>query len=212
MMKLNSNHIKGLLQSFAQTMHDERDYLIEIDGIFGDSDLGITMDEGFTAAFKAIEDLDEKDIGKLLYFAGKAMSSKVPSTMGTLMATGLMTAGKSLRDHYELDLAGITAFVDSYLAGVMKMGKAEPGEKTFIDGWLPAVESLKNSVDQNSTIKTAMTAAAQAAEQGFENTSGMIAVHGRAAIRGEKSREAMDPGAAVAMLLMRSFSGYVNSV
>ena len=42
-------------------------------------------------------------------------------------------------------------------------------------------------------------------EEGYEFTSTMIAVHGRAATRGEASRSLKDPGAYVAMLMMQAF-------
>ena len=47
--------------------------------------------------------------------------------------------------------------------------------------------------------------AAQAAEEGFKATTTMLAVHGRAATRGEASRELEDPGAYVAALIMKAF-------
>ena len=50
--------------------------------------------------------------------------------------------------------------------------------------------------------------AAQAAWTAFENTKGMLAKHGRMAIRGEQSRELLDPGAAVAALLMRGYADF----
>ncbi|MDD3141406.1 MAG: DAK2 domain-containing protein, partial [Lachnospiraceae bacterium] len=48
-----------------------------------------------------------------------------------------------------------------------------------------------------------------AAKEGFENTTTMKAVHGRAATRGEASIKLEDPGAAVAMLLMKAFAEIV---
>jgi len=41
--------------------------------------------------------------------------------------------------------------------------------------------------------------------RGYENTKEMLAVHGRAATRGEASRELLDPGAYVAALLVKAF-------
>lgn len=49
----------------------------------------------------------------------------------------------------------------------------------------------------------------EAACAGYENTATMLAVHGRAATRGEMSRTLKDPGACVAVLMMRAF---VNSM
>ena len=83
--------------------------------------------------------------------------------------------------------------------------KAKPGEKTFIDGLAPAVAALKQSLSEDSNLMAAAVKARQAAEKGFQNTTTMIAVHGRAAARGEASRSLKDPGAAVAVLIMRAF-------
>ena len=49
---------------------------------------------------------------------------------------------------------------------------------------------------------------AEAAWSAFEGTKGMLAKHGRMAIRGEASRELLDPGAAVAALLMKGYAEY----
>jgi dihydroxyacetone kinase-like protein len=126
--------------------------------------------------------------------------------MGTLMASGLMQAGKVLKGKEELDAQGEAAFFEAYFDGVQQRGKAKVGEKTFLDGLWPAVESLKASAEKGSLTAEDAENAAAAAEQAFENTKGMTAVHGRMAIRGEASRELYDPGAAVAMLLMRAYA------
>ncbi|NMB94533.1 MAG: hypothetical protein GYA26_09940, partial [Flexilinea flocculi] len=60
---LNACDIKKLMQCWAEVMVQNRDYLIELDSHVGDSDLGLTMGDGFTAASNAIADLDESDIG-----------------------------------------------------------------------------------------------------------------------------------------------------
>ena len=49
-------------------------------------------------------------------------------------------------------------------------------------------------------------AIADAAEEGFKATTTMLAVHGRAATRGEASRSLEDPGAKVASLIMQAFA------
>ena len=54
-------------------------------------------------------------------------------------------------------------------------------------------------------IQAAAQKAYDASKAGYENTSTMIAIHGRAATRGEASRSLKDPGACVAMLMMEAF-------
>lgn len=201
---MNNENIKKLLKSFMDIMVENKEYLIDLDSVVGDGDLGLTMSDGFTAAYKAVENSDEEDVGKLLYMGGKAMSTAVPSTMGTLMASGFMNAGKVFKGKTGLQNIDIAELFQAYMEGVSARGKAKIGEKTFLDGMFPAVEALKVSLQQNDALPVAARKAAEAAEDAFKNTTTMIAVHGRAATRGEASRTLLDPGAAVAMLMMKA--------
>lgn len=203
---MDNNYLKNLMKSFMDIMVENRDYLIDLDSVVGDGDLGLTMSDGFTAAYKAIENFSENDAGKLLYNGGKAMSTAVPSTMGTLMASGFMNAGKILKGKAELQDSDIAELFQAYMDGVAARGKAKIGDKTFLDGINPAVEALKAALQQGDSLAAAAQKAADAAEQAFKNTTTMIAVHGRAATRGEASRALLDPGAAVAMLMMKAFA------
>jgi dihydroxyacetone kinase-like protein len=197
--------ITEFLHQASIIMTDEKDYLIKIDGIVGDSDLGLTMSDGFTAAYESARDSAESDLGKLLYAAGKTMSNKVPSTMGTLMASGLMQAAKDLRGKTEFnDNDWVTLFA-SYEAGVQRRGKAKLGEKTFLDGFDPGVNALRTAIEGGESLKSAADKAAKAADEGFKSTVGMLAVHGKAAAHGEASRDLEDPGAKVASLIFQAF-------
>ncbi len=190
------------LDELQKIMSENREYLIDLDFVVGDGDLGLTMSDGFLAAYQAGKDYPETDIGKMLYSAGKAMSSAVPSTMGTLMASGLMEAGKVLKGKTEIENEDIATFFMAYEEGVMNRGKAKVGEKTFLDGLDPAVEAMKASFAEGDELSVVAQKAVRAAREGFEKTTTMIAVHGRAATRGEASRSLKDPGAAVALLMM----------
>lgn len=55
----------ALLSRWAQVMEDNKEELIRLDGLCGDSDLGLTMSAGFAAAAQAANASDERDIGKL---------------------------------------------------------------------------------------------------------------------------------------------------
>lgn len=62
------------------------------------------------------------------------MASAVPSTMGTLMASGLMNAGKALKGVEQLNAAQEAELFQAWFEGVKSRGKAELGDKTFLDG------------------------------------------------------------------------------
>ena len=205
---MNATDLRALLARWAGIMADKRDWLIELDSVVGDSDLGLTMSDGFRAASEAANACELTDVGKLCYQAGKAMATAVPSTMGTLMASGLMNAGKVLKGVEQLGSEQEAKLFEAYLEGVKNRGKAELGDKTFLDGLAPAVEVLTQAAKAGPIGAEAAQAAADAAWQAFENPRGMLATHGRMAIRGEASRELLDPGAAVAALLMKGYAEF----
>ena len=205
---MNAADLRKLIQVWAELMAENRDWLIELDSVVGDSDLGLTMSYGFRAAADAVRESEASDVGKTAYLAGKAMASAVPSTMGTLMASGLMNAGKVLKNVEELDAKQEAAFFQAYFDGVKNRGKAELGEKTFLDGLYPAVQALWEGAETGLSQKKTAQQAASAAWRAFEDTKRLLAKHGRMAIRGEQSRGMLDPGAAVAALLMKGYAQF----
>ncbi|MEG2512752.1 MAG: dihydroxyacetone kinase subunit L [Acetivibrio sp.] len=194
-----------LLDEIQKIMCENRENLIDLDRVIGDGDLGLTMSDGFKAAYEGVKNTTETDIGKIIYAAGKAMSTAVPSTMGTLMASGLIEAGKVLKGKMEVEKEDIATFFMAYEEGVMMRGKAKIGEKTFLDGINPAIEAMKKSFNKGEALEVVAKKAVEAAEEGYINTEKMLAVHGRAATRGEASRSLRDPGAKVAVLIMKAF-------
>lgn len=203
---MNGRQLCALLDTWAKVMAEQRDWLIKLDSVVGDSDLGLTMSDGFKAAADAARENDLTDMGKIAYQAGKAMAAAVPSTMGTLMASGLMNAGKVYKGTKDWNATQESGFFAAYFEGVQARGKAALGDKTFLDGMYPAVEALRLSAETGVIDAKAAQCAADAAWNAFENTRGLLAKHGRMAIRGEQSRDMLDPGAAVAALLMKGYA------
>lgn len=203
---MNKNELVNFLRQLKNTMEDNREYLIELDSIVGDGDLGLTMSDGFRAAYEAVKDLEETDAGRMCYTAGKVMAEKVPSTMGTLMASGLIEAGKELRDKEGMKDTAWIIFFKAYETGVCKRGHAKVGDKTFLDAFHPACEVLESQLDQGAPLEEAARKASAAAETGFYATAALTAVHGRAAAHRERSGQTEDAGAAVAMLMVRAFA------
>ncbi|WP_392558724.1 dihydroxyacetone kinase subunit L [Orbus mooreae] len=210
-MQLTAIALKPLFSQWAAIMQSEKEQLIELDSVVGDGDLGLTMSDGFTAANLAVQDSNEQDIGKLFYVAGKTMMNAVPSTMGTLMASGLMQVGKTFKDRPSIDSTEFGELFLAYFNGVQARGKAQIGEKTFLDGLYPAVQTLIAAYQTEAWDILANQALASA-QMGMMNTTHMLAIHGRAATRGEQSRTLLDPGAYVAMLLLRGYANFAQQL
>ena len=201
--------VKSFIALLKNRVLENKDYLIELDSVMGDGDLGLTMAAVFTAQDEFVSSWDDRDIGLMLMKSGMIMSKAAPSTMGTLMATGFMRGGKALKGNEELGLPELTEFWKAFVEGIMDRGKAKPGEKTIIDALHPAVLSLEKSKDAGESLTEAITRAAAASAKGLEATMNMVAQHGRVAYYQEKSREIQDPGATMGNLLFQTLAEYI---
>lgn len=200
-MQLTANDFIRVFQAWADIMNTNKDYLIKLDAIAGDGDLGLALTDGFNATLAAIEKAETDDIGLLFYQAGKTMSVYAPSSLGTLIAFGFMDTGKSLEGKKAISGCDISGLLEIFENAIIERGKAKLGEKTFLDGFDPAVRVLKEAKSEDE-IPAALHRAAMEAHHGAIRTVGMLAKFGRIAIRGEDSRQILDPGAIVASLMI----------
>jgi dihydroxyacetone kinase-like protein len=93
-------------------------------------------------------------------------------------------------------------------AGVAKLqrqSRAQVGDKTMMDAFLPALAALK-SADSARGIKAALEQAAEAASKGAEATRNMKAKFGRARNLGDRVLGHTDPGAVSVSLIFKGFS------
>ena len=210
MKKLEISDIKHILNDLKVVMVENRDYLVKIDGVMGDSDLGLTMSAAFTAGSDLADEYTDDDIGTLFAKAGMAMAKAAPSTMGTLMGTGFMRGGKALKGKSEIDLQDLYLFWDAFMTGLLDRGRAKIGDKTINDSLYPAVLVLKEESGSGSELYPAFQKALIATEAGVEKATTMQAQFGKAAYYGEKSRGVIDPGSIVGKLLIETFTKYFN--
>lgn len=204
----------GLAALFArlrEVFAERRDELIALDGKLGDSDLGITMNKGFNAAYDAVAANASDDLGKTLSQAGLAFAKAAPSTMGTLTATGLMRGGKALGGRDRLGTTELALFWAAFRDGVAERGKAKPGDKTILDVLGPVAASFEASAAAGLPLPAALEAAHGAAEAGLEATKAMKAQHGKAAVYQEKSIGLPDAGGTVAVLIVGAMRDVVSA-
>lgn len=208
---LSAKDIKDYFSRLAETMQANKERLIEMDSIFGDGDLGLTMSKGFSTANMALQASEEADLGKLLFLAGKTMASSVPSTMGTLIANGWMQAGKTLKGKTEVDGADVYQLFDAFYRGIADLGGAKPGEKTILDGLTGSLAFLQGKPFELLSHREVAEKLRLVTDKDVAATADMLAKHGRAAIRGEASRGIIDPGAQVGRLIMDCFAELLES-
>ncbi len=207
MDRIGKADLTPLFASLRDVFVAQRDYLIALDGKVGDSDLGLTMNKAFLAAYESVSANTEDPVGRTLQLAGMAMAKAAPSTMGTLLATGFMRGGKALESAIFIGTAELSLFWSAFLNGVGERGKAKRGDKTLIDVLAPIAEAFAAAGPVG--LAAACASAAAAAAQGLEATKGMIAQHGKAACFQEKTLGLQDAGATVGFLLADTLRAFV---
>lgn len=195
---------RTMFDGIAEMFDRQCEKLCEMDAMMGDGDLGLTMKKGFAVCAETIRQSQDTNPGKAIMMAGMKMSSAVPSTMGTLMSSGLMTGGKIVADKFEWGSAEFAAFLDGFCAGVAKRGKCAPGDRTIYDALYTASEHARQAQKAGENLDGVAKAAWEGALEGIESTKQMMPKYGKAAVFSEKAIGHADQGAVAAGLLMEA--------
>jgi dihydroxyacetone kinase-like protein len=198
---VDAETVRRWLQAAAASLHEQRDYLTQLDAAIGDADHGTNMDRGFTAVIEKLEGL-EAPPGRLLITAGGTLVSTVGGASGPLWGTALRRAGRALGDAPEFDGPELSSAFEAALEGVVELGAAQEGDKTMVDALAPAVRALRERLDDGSTVAEALAAARTACEDGMRATVPLQASKGRASYLGERSIGHQDPGATSTALIV----------
>jgi dihydroxyacetone kinase-like protein len=200
---ITRDDILAWLKCYRQALGENKDYLTRLDSPIGDADHGANMDRGFAAVMVKLPTVADKDAGTILKTAGMTLVSTVGGAGGPLYGTLFLRAGMALDGKMELTPQELLAAFEAGLAGVQQRGKATTGEKTMVDALTPGCQAMRLALDNGSDLRTALLAAADAAEQGMRDTIPMLATKGRASYLGERSIGHQDPGATSSALMFR---------
>ncbi len=190
----------------ADTLHENAQYLTELDSAIGDADHGTNMNRGFTAVRAKFASMEAMDMAGTLRTVGSTLVSTVGGASGPLYGTAFLRAGGAVAGKESLTPADLVAMLDAFLGGIVARGKAHTGEKTMIDALTPAVNSAKEALAQNASLAEITARAASAAEEGMKSTIPMLATKGRASYLAERSIGHQDPGATSSWFILRALA------
>ncbi len=205
-MTINKEDIILWLKNCAKVITEQRDYLVELDAAIGDADHGVNMERGFNAVLLKLPELVEQDIGSILKTVGMTLVATVGGASGPLYGTFFLQAGAKLTGKVELNLADWVSALEAAVQGVMMRGKAQAGDKTMLDTFIPALQALQEAQTENLRLSEALQKATAAAEKGMQSTIPLQARKGRASYLGERSIGHQDPGATSAYLILKAAS------
>jgi len=201
---ISYDDVAAWVRLLAERLHAEKEYLTELDSAIGDADHGINMDRGFTAVMAKLPALPVGDIGGLLKGVGMTLVSTVGGASGPLYGTFFLQLGGGTAGKADIELGDFATAMEAGIAGIQRLGKAEPGDKTMLDALLPARDALRGGLDRGDAPVAALAAAVAAAEQGMLATIPLVARKGRASYLGERSAGHQDPGATSSHLLLKA--------
>ena len=191
----------GMLRA-SKALNQNSAFLTELDQALGDGDTGITLGKVATALIDYVNANAVDDIGNYLAKAGMAANKAAPSTLGTLLATALMRAGKEVKGQTELSTQDLVNMFNAADDGVQQRGKAKLGDKTIVDALQPASVAFAEAIAAGASLKEAGLRALQAAAEGRDRVTPLRSQVGRASWVGERTEGKVDPGCAALVVIL----------
>ncbi len=181
--------------------------ITELDQAVGDGDLGVTAVKVAEVLEAAAGRASPTNIGKLLAETGMALNRAASSTMGTLMATALVQAGKVALGKQKLAVVDLPLLLDAATTGIETRGKARLGDKTAIDALRPASDAFSAALAAGQPLAAAAAAMLAAARDGRDRVTPLRNKIGRASWLGERTEGKVDPGCALATVALAALAG-----
>ena len=207
------SQICGMLNAAAAEIRQHHEMLSQLDSAVGDGDHGTTILRTMEAVAKTVAETVPNTVPNAASDDLKSLFSKVAwavmscdgGSTGPLLGSFFLGLSDGAAGQTSLDVPALAALFASGIAKMQKQSRAQIGDKTMMDAFLPALAALK-AADPNAGIKPALQQAAAAAAQGAEATKAMRAKFGRARNLGDRVVGHADPGAVSVSLLFKGFS------
>lgn len=198
-----------VVMTMASTIVDNADYFAQLDSIVGDGDFGYSLRSGWEVVLADYDSWDKPNAGAVCKKIGLTLAAKVGGVSGPMWGTAFLRAGATAGDK-DLTPDLVIEMLRAAIAGVMTRGGASLGDKTLLDALAPATDSLEESFKDPATFEdhgvAAIQRAADVAVQAALDTKGMLALRGRAAYTGDRSRDSVDAGATAIGVILQAIA------
>ena len=198
-----------VVMTMAKTIVDNADYFAQLDSIVGDGDFGYSLRSGWEVVLADYDSWDKPNAGAVCKKIGLTLAAKVGGVSGPMWGTAFLRAGATAGDQ-DLTPDLVIAMLRAAIAGIMTRGGASLGDKTLLDALSPATDSLEESFKDPATFEdhgvAAIQRAADVAVQAALDTKGMLALRGRAAYTGDRSRDSVDAGATAIGVILQAIA------
>jgi len=196
-MAMRANDIKKAIDVWAAHSDHLKKTLNKADSALGDGDTGSML----ARVIQAISDADfipDVDLGGIFMAMAKVTLSTTGSSLGTLIATALMTLSKDSRELFELEDSELAERLKLAKTAMENRGSASVGDKTVID----ALEAVIEGLSATNSKESAVVRVKQSVDQALVSFRDQPCKIGRARMYESASMGKDDPGMLAVSLLV----------
>ena len=192
----------------AELIAENRTELNELDRAIGDADHGDNLDRGMKAVVSKLNAAQQAggmpaNPGGVLKLVATTLMATVGGAGGPLLGTAFLKAARS-SEAAAWGPGDLARALEEATSGLEVRGHANSGDKTMADAWRPAAVAAKEAAEIGEDEVGVLTAVAQAAVKGAQDTEPLQARRGRASFLGERSCGHRDPGAQSSALILQA--------
>jgi len=209
---IDLNEFVSIIQETERNIRKNSRLLCELDAVVGDGDHGSTIARGLKKAVEVIDNKPPSSISELLVNVGNTMIESMGGASGPIFGSLFKEMGKAAEGKEEAALPDLYEMYDRGAQKIMKLGQAQPGDKTLLDSLVPAINALKTASENQIGIVEAFAQMLEAAKSGVEATKSMIASKGRARYGGDRGKGHQDAGAtSVVFMIEAGYNSLIQS-
>lgn len=188
-MALTSTHLRQAVSRIVAVLPALETELNEADSRLGDGDTGAMLARVIRAMDEAAP-ADGEDVGVALSAYAKATMGATGSSLGTLIATALMTVSRQIKGRVDVPWSELGDLLAQARDAMAARGGASLGDKTVLDALDSVVRALVG-VGQAGDVQAAAQAAARDTLEQFRDRPNKM---GRARMFADASKGLDDPG------------------
>jgi dihydroxyacetone kinase-like protein len=200
-MKLTPALLPHLIEAIADVIEKNAEEVTALDQAIGDGDHVINLQRGIQALMAQRDELSQLDWVAAWQKIGMTLMSAVGGASGSLYGTLFIALNKAAREQ-SLTLQSFADIFTHGVDAVKQRGKADAGEKTMLDVYIPVAEYLRTAAENSVALPDVLANISQVAIAGMESTRDMLATKGRASFLEERSRGHIDAGAKTGQLMI----------
>lgn len=208
-MKITPALLPNLIEAIADVIEQNSEEVTALDQAIGDGDHVINLQRGIQALMAQREELSQLDWAAAWQKIGMTLMSAIGGASGSLYGTLFIALSKAAHEQ-SLNLQSFADIFTKGVDAVKQRGKAEAGEKTMLDVYIPVADYLQTAAEKSLALPEVFENIPRVAIAGMESTRDMVATKGRASFLEERSRGHIDAGAKTGQLMICAIVEVLN--